>query len=231
MSFKRNLSNNNSNNSLPAKTSIFGSIKASKIGQGKYFTEGKFGHKKNAGLKGQLGRIKRSGRSVAKNLSKKNLNDIFGMVSDLLKKHTMGREACITRKDKKAIMANAEKLIYTKGANFSREDKKDLEKIVDSLRQQSKNNVLNKKCDTNSSKIETKFSTESDKINFKNSYSTPAKPSNDLLNNQNLKSINLNTKNQNEKEVKPKNTTNIQNPLEVDKEIEELRNQAKDLQI
>ncbi len=123
--FIKNNSNINTNTSLSKRKSVFQSINTDKIGDGKYFTEGKFGHKKNLGLKGQLSKIKRMGRhGVTKNLSQKNLNSIYTLISERLKKHNRAYKTHITRKDKISIMQNAEKLVHTAGSNFSREDKK-----------------------------------------------------------------------------------------------------------
>ena len=67
-----------SSRSKPAsRGSVFENIDIDQIGQGRLLTEGSYynhlGAKKNLGLKGQLGRLKRSGRfSSTKNLSMNN---------------------------------------------------------------------------------------------------------------------------------------------------------------
>ena len=235
MIIKRNFRNNNTPNTLPTKTSVFDSIDASQIGEGKYFTEGKFGDRKNLGLKGQLSKIKRVGGLFTKNLSKKNLNDMYSIISNRLKKHSRGYGVNITRNDKMSIMQEAEKLIHTKGAKFSREDKEDLEKIVDSLKQQSKNNILNKRHSVESSEIKNTSllrnkdrDTEPRNLHLNN----PIRPSNITRNNYKSED-NLDDKKDELEEIASEleKNLNIPRPSETNDEIEELRNQAKDLAI
>ena len=231
--------NNNANttagstkNTLLRKKSVFESIDANQIGEGKYFTEGKFGHKKNLGLKGQLSKIKRAGRLVTKNLSKKNLNDMYGIISNRLKKHTRGYGVHINRKDKIGIMAEAEKLVRTKGAKFSREDKADLEKVVDSLKQQSKNVILNKRQGVNSSEIKNNPLLRNKNRNIESGslhLNNPTKPSN-VTRNDYESEDSLDDKEGNEiSELEDYKV--ISKPLERDDELGELEKKAKDLAI
>ncbi|MDP2586815.1 MAG: hypothetical protein Q8P32_03525 [Candidatus Komeilibacteria bacterium] len=121
----------------------------SEIKQGKYFTEGRYGGKlgdRKWGLKGQLAAYKRTGRfSETKNLSKKNVDEIYRLISERLKKHQKAQSAIITRKDKIKINAEGLKLRRTAGSGFTKVDQKDLKKIVSTLQQQSQSAVFNDK--------------------------------------------------------------------------------------
>lgn len=126
------------------RNDAFSKIDIKKIGQGKFLTEGKFGARRNIGLRGQLGLLKKTGGSATKNISKKNLDDMSRLISDRLKKHSAASGAHISSRDRKVIMREAEKLVKTKGSGFSREDKKDLEKIVKTMEQKGKDAILGK---------------------------------------------------------------------------------------
>ncbi len=227
MILKKDFRNSNIPNTLRAKTSVFDSIDANQIGEGKYFTEGKFGDRKNLGLKGQLSKIKRTGGLFTKNLSKKNLSDIYNMISNRLKKHSRGYGVNITRNDKMGIMQEAEKLIHTKNAKFSREDKKDLEKIVDSLKQQSKNNILNKKRSIEPSGIknDSLSGNESRDPGTKSlDLSNPVRPLNNIEDNNGQVQLDNGIS-------ESEDYSKILKPLERDEGLEELEKEAKDLAI
>ncbi len=123
---------------------IFGKIDPSKIGTGKFFTQGKYSSRKNTlGLKGQLSQLKRLGKKdTTANLSQKNIQQFYGLISERLKAKTKHYSAFITRRDKKLIMGAAEKMVKTKGANFTREDKKDLKSMVDTMRLKQRPQIL-----------------------------------------------------------------------------------------
>jgi hypothetical protein len=233
------INKNFNNNSLPSKTSVFNSIDVNKIGEGKYFTEGKFGHRKNLGIKGQLSRIKRIGRSVTKNLSKKNLQDMSDIIANRLKKHTRGYGVHVSRRDKISMMQEAEKLVRAKGSNFSREDKKDLESIVDSLKEQSKKTILNKRYGTEKSRVEenpllrNKMRTEkSKKIVSNDQIKSSLASLEDNRSSKNENEVIYESSSKDVEETVADSEKNLNMPFsEQDDEIEEIRKQAKDLAI
>lgn len=237
------LSSKSDNSHLPVRNSIFDSIDAQQIGEGKYFTEGKFGHGRNLGLKGQLSKIKRRGKLVVKNLSQKNLGDIYGIVANRLKKHDRGYGVHISRKDKINIMNDAEKLVRTKGSNFSREDKDDLEKIVDSLKEQGQKNILKNRYTPKTSKIQKGslfrnkrrkmvIDEDSHSNNLSQSFTVPKSN----YQSKNKKDVNF-SKKENEYGSSPEGMIadleeDLNNSsLEQNDELEGLRKQAKDLPI
>ncbi len=137
-SIKKNIPANFSN-----KKDVFSNINVSKIGTGSHFVTGNFSSSKARGLKGQLGKLKRLGKyTTTANLSKKNLNQIHDLISDRLKNKAVGSKILINAKDKRKIMHEAYKLTKTKGSGFSKEDMKDLEKIVNALKSNSKDRVV-----------------------------------------------------------------------------------------
>ena len=174
-----------------------------------------------------MSKLKRKGRLTTKNLSKKNLGDIYTLISNRLKKHNIGYGVHITRKDKIGIMQEAEKLVRTKGSKFSREDKADLKSIVDGLKENSKNSTLDKrgtvgrvekqKNSSLSNKKEKLFSGSN--LNFNNSAES-------LNKRQDIHQLG-----DNNQVSKPEDYLDIYKPPEQDDEIEELRKQAKDLAI
>lgn len=140
-------SNSNEPPSLPLsrKKKVFDRIDPSKIKQGRFMKEGKWKSRKNLGLKGQLGLVKRKGRHfVTDNLSKQDLDDIYNLMSDRLKKHSAGSKAAITKRDRKKIMYAAEELIKTTGGRFSKLDKEDLSDILNTLERKTRDSVLKK---------------------------------------------------------------------------------------
>jgi hypothetical protein len=218
--------------SLPARKSVFDSIDAQKIGEGKYFREGKFGHKRNAGLKGQLSKIKRTGKLAAKNLSKKNLNDIYGMISGRLKKHNRGYGAHINRKDKVGIMRDAEKLVRTKGSKFSREDKADLKKIVNSLENQSSKNILKKRNNFEQAELHNpKENISETSLNKKVNLNSSIQSLNNINNSQQKEQKDIT------EEIEPESEEDLNIPIpnisqnQPDEEIEESENQVEEMVI
>lgn len=236
----RNSNNNtpvsNTRSSLLRKKSVFESIEADKIGEGKYFTKGSYGNRKNLGLKGQISKLKRAGKNlVTKNLSRKNLDDIYDIISTRLKGHNVGYGVHINRNDKIAMMQKAERLVRTQGSKFSREDKADLERVIDVLKQQGKEAILKKRYNNpQSPKSDTLLKNKDKKIVNKNLESEQSYLSNFIkpLVNNFKNNQRLNDK-KDELDYKMGNLgdVNISEPLKIDEEIENLRNQAKDLAI
>ena len=130
------------------KKSAADDIDIGQIGEGSFYTKGAWSGKhgnRGWGLQGQLQKYKRSGRRTeTKNLSKKNLEDMGRIIEDRLQKHHRGYKVHITRQDKKAIMMEAEQLVRTKGSKFTRVDKKDLQKVVNTLQQKGREAILNR---------------------------------------------------------------------------------------
>lgn len=138
------LNQTNNPRSNPTRPSVWEKIDANEIGQGKFFTEGTYGNRKNIGLKGQLSKIRRLGRfGATQNLSEKNIKSIYKIVSDRLKKHGTSGRAHINRLDKKAIMEEAEKLVRT-DQKFTRYDKADVKSIIEAIAGKMKNESLGK---------------------------------------------------------------------------------------
>ncbi len=107
------------------------------------------------GLKGQLGKLKRTGkRTSTANISKKNEEQMYEMVSKKLKNKTATSKVGISRQDKKKIMHEAYQLTKQKGSKFSKEDMKDLRKVVDKLKNMSDDNILSNTRQDNISKEE-----------------------------------------------------------------------------
>jgi len=127
---------------------VFDKIDMSKIGSGHRFTEGSWkrgilsGVKKEAGLKGQLKNLQVAGRRGAtKNLSTKNLKQIHGLIADRIKGKVASSGTYLSRRDKIAIMKESRKLVKTKGSGFTWEDRKDLKRVVNTMRSKRKNAI------------------------------------------------------------------------------------------
>ncbi len=130
---------------LSTKSTAFDKINVDKIGTGGHFTEGSFSSKKSSGLKGQLGKLRRSGKHTSTaNISKKNAKQMYELVSGRLKSKAINSKIGINVQDKKKIMHEANLLTKEKGSDFSKEDVKDLEKVVDRLKNMGKDNVLSR---------------------------------------------------------------------------------------
>ncbi len=127
--------------------SVFENIDIDQIGQGRMLTEGsyhnQFGAKKNLGLKGQLGKLKRAGKfSSTKNLSAGNVKQIHDLIADRMKGKAVSSRTIISRQDRLAILKESRKLVKTEGSKFTYQDRDDLKKIVDSLRKQYRDKAL-----------------------------------------------------------------------------------------
>jgi len=131
------------NKNTPLKKTVFDKIDFKKIGTGRHFTEGSFDSKKNIGLKGQLGNLKRSGRFTSTaNLSKKNLQTMYDMLKKKLDNKVVNSKVSITRQEQKSIMHEAYKLTKQSGGDFTKEDMEDLRKVVDKLKNTSEEAVI-----------------------------------------------------------------------------------------
>jgi len=109
-------------------------IDPKKIGSGSHFKEGSWKNTQNIGLKGQLSALKRAGRhGSTKNLSDKNLEAIYGIISKHLKHGVTSEGTRVSSHTKQKMRREAEQLIYKKGSEFTREDKDDFVDIINSL--------------------------------------------------------------------------------------------------
>lgn len=113
----------------------------SKIGQGRRMREGTYGTASGAarysGLRGQLKKMQMTGRHGAvENLSNKNIEQIHDILDARIKKHPSGSGTYLSRRDKLEIMKESRDLARTHGSGFTMEDRKDLEKIVDTMREE-----------------------------------------------------------------------------------------------
>ena len=122
----------------PSRKSFADSINIKKIRSNRQFRRGtSFGSPRNFGLKGQLGKIKREHmRTSAANLSKRNLEDIEGMISGEMGKMAHSKLG-ISRRQAKKLMHQAYKKVK-EDSTFTREDYKDMKAIVESIRKKSK---------------------------------------------------------------------------------------------
>ncbi|MFH1030440.1 MAG: hypothetical protein V1770_04240 [bacterium] len=128
--------------------SAFDKLDTSKIGSGHRFTEGTWdrgigqGINKDAGLKGQLRNLQIAGRhGITKNLSTKNIKQIYGLIADRIKKKPASG-VFLNMRDNLAIMKESRKMVKQKDSDFTWEDRKDLKKVVDTLRAKSRESIL-----------------------------------------------------------------------------------------
>ncbi len=131
----RNIPNRN-NYSKNDKIGVFGKLGIGKIGQGRRLrtskTDSPFGTGKS--LVNKLLRAKlRRGKMQLKNLSEKNIGQIDDLISERLKKHTSSNTAYLTRKEARNIKIKAWKM-YKNTPGFSKEDFKDLKRVVKAIR-------------------------------------------------------------------------------------------------
>lgn len=136
------------------RKSVFGKLDINKIGQGRLLTEGSYdraiGLKKDIGLKGQLMSMRRAGRrSTTKNLSLENVKQIHDLIADPIKNNALSSSSYISRGDRLKIMKESRRMVKDENTKFTRADRQDLLKIVDTLRRQYKENLLNRDRDNN----------------------------------------------------------------------------------
>lgn len=129
--------------------SAFDNIDVEEIGKGRLLVEGAYhkelGTKRYSGLKGQLMKFKIAGKhTVTKNLSMGNVKQIHGLIADRLKNKLVGSQTSISRQDRLAILKESRKLVKTAGSKFTWEDRKDLEKVVNNMRQQYKDRLFHR---------------------------------------------------------------------------------------
>ena len=127
----------------------FNGLDINRIGKGHLMVEGsynkQFGVEKYSGLKGQLMKLKTTGRrTVTKNLSLGNIEQMHDLIAGRLKKKVIGSQNYLNRRDKMAIMKESRKLVKTEGSNFTWQDREDLKKIVETARQQYKDKILHR---------------------------------------------------------------------------------------
>jgi len=131
--------------------SVFENFDIKEVGHGRLMTEGsyhrEFGTKRYSGLKGQLEKLKWSGRrGVTKNLSQGNIEQMHDLIADRLKKKTAGSATFLSRRDEKAIMKESKKIVKSGGgeSHFTKYDRQDLKKVVSSIRQQAKAQIIHR---------------------------------------------------------------------------------------
>lgn len=129
-------------------------IDINKIGKGYLMTEGSytrsFGLNKDTGLKGQLARVRKAGiKTTTKNLSRKNIEQMHDLLADAISGNAVTSNTYISRRDKTEIMKKSRELAKKPGSKFSFEDRDDLIKIVDEMRRQHRENLLNNDFDDN----------------------------------------------------------------------------------
>lgn len=131
--------------------SVFENFDISEVGHGRLMTEGsyhkEFGTKRYSGLKGQLEKLKWSGRrGVTKNLSQGNIEQMHDLIADRLKKKAAGSATFLSRRDEKAIMKESRKIVKAGGgeSHFTKYDRQDLKKVVSSIRQQAKEQIIHR---------------------------------------------------------------------------------------
>ncbi len=127
-------------------------IDISKIGKGYQMTEGSYGKSmgigKGVGLKGQLNEVRMAGRHHStQNLSKKNMEQMHDLLAEAIAKSAVSSSTYISRKDKTEIMRKSRQLAKSPDSKFTFEDRKDLLKIVDSMRNQYRESLIKKKDD------------------------------------------------------------------------------------
>lgn len=128
--------------SQAGKKTIADAIDIKKIASGSRFKKGSFSSPRKAGLKGQLGAMKRAFRHTrTANLSPKNLKDIYALISEEMKKNLPMSKIGITKSQEKKILHKARKKVRS-DKTFSEEDFKDLKRIVSTIRQKYREQVL-----------------------------------------------------------------------------------------
>ena len=129
-------------------------IDIDKIGKGYLMTEGSynksFGMDRDVGLKGQLSAVRRAGiKTTTKNLSRENIEQMHDLLSSAISKNSVSSNTYISRRDRTDILKKSRDLARTPGSKFSLEDRKDLIKIVDEMRRQSRDKLLNNSLPSN----------------------------------------------------------------------------------
>lgn len=126
--------------------SVFDKIDIGKIRSGHRFTEGTWnrgigtGMNKGAGIKGQLGNLyyTRKHDVTKKNLSFENIKTMYGLIKDRIKSKAASSGTFLNRRDACAIMKESRKMVKEKGSDFTWEDRKDLKKVVNTIRDKSR---------------------------------------------------------------------------------------------
>ena len=123
--------------------SAFDKLDVSKIGHGRLLREGSYTKRLGVGLRGQLKELQLRGRhGSTANLSNKNIEQIHDLIDDRIKGHDLGSKTFLSNRDERKILGEARKLAHTEGSGFSMEDRKDLKKIVDTLREEFSDQIL-----------------------------------------------------------------------------------------
>lgn len=150
-----------------APKSAFDKLDIDRIGKGRLMIEGSYhkqlGGQKFSGLKGQLSKLKMSGkRTVTKNLSTENIKQMHDLIADRLKKKVVGSQIYISKRDKMAIMKESRQLVKTKDSHFTWADRKDLKKTVDTMQKQYRDKVLHREDGTDPFSVPTSSITDKD---------------------------------------------------------------------
>lgn len=122
-------------------------IDIGKIGKGYMMTEGSYGTNSGvnrySGLKGQLAKVRNEGRrSVTKNLSAKNLEQMHDLLSGPISRNAVSSSTYISRRDQIEIMRKSRQLAKQKDSGFSYEDRDDLLKLVGNMRKQHRDSLF-----------------------------------------------------------------------------------------
>lgn len=124
-------------------------IDIKKINAGGLFRAGSFDSKRNTGLKGQLGKLKRSYRQTdTANLSQGNLEYIYDKIAKAMKANPASSSAGITRLQEKQMMYKAWQDV--KKGTLHSEDFKDFRAIIKSIRAQYKEQAFSRVRDQSS---------------------------------------------------------------------------------
>ena len=123
------------------------SIDINKISKGYLMTEGTYGTnsgvKRFNGLKGQLAKVRHEGRRLStKNLSHKNMEQMHDLIAAPISRSAVSSGTYISRRDRVEIMKKSRQLAKQHDSGFNFEDRKDLMKMVDSMRKQYRDNIL-----------------------------------------------------------------------------------------
>lgn len=118
---------------MPIEDTLSNRFEIKKIGTGSHFRAGSFTGRKKIGLAGALRSTKSQHRRTTwKNLSTENLKTTQRLIGEELEKLPI-HSAGLNRRQRKKIMLKAERMVRSGEEHFTRQDKADLKKIVNSL--------------------------------------------------------------------------------------------------
>jgi hypothetical protein len=126
---------------------VMENIDINKISKGYLMTEGTYGTntgvKRFNGLKGQLAKVRHEGRRLStKNISQKNLEQMHDLIAAPISRSAVSSGTYISRRDRVSIMNKSRQLAKQRDSGFTFEDRRDLMKMVDSMRRQYRDSIL-----------------------------------------------------------------------------------------